>query len=826
MASGLVRSIVAVGTVLVMVAVVTATGAAGEEEGVHDTVVQRPDGTISTSGSRTVSPTGRLQLPRSGRPAEHSEAREREQKAAQAQSVAANRYTTPEGPGAQLLNSRPTIPQAETPRPRRAAPEAPVVPPGQKVPDRDLREFMPQAPSDVVVTKHSLAAGPNRLHLNEPSASENRQGFFWAPYNLHVGRSLNGGSTWDFIDPAGVSQINGMSVCCHQDTIYDPSRDLTVWAVQYAASPTAGNAVRVIIFDGAQQLANLSFDFYDFTAETHCGGNDQDGDWLDRPQLALGNDNLYVAINAFRSLSAPISPGGFRCTTMLRLPIQTLKNAGLLTYSFHSEGHTDTGQFFSFTPVQGATSTMYWAHHLNNTTMRVYSWPESSTAVPTFTDVAHASYPTGSHTCTVTASGRNPCALDDDRHATGWLGEGVLGWMWDAPQGSSGLGTFTFPHVRFIRLNETTKAVLEDAAIFANNFGWLLPSVGVNGRGHIGGTIMAAGGSLEPGCVAFVDDELKSAFLPFDNYLVSFGDSSGPQNGWGLYSRTRRGGQVPNQWIGACYTYEGGTLTPWVTRFGRERDIIRPANDAFASPTNITGTLPQVRNESTANATGQFNEPQPCGIADASVWSDASVWFTWTAPATKRYQVKTVGSTYDTQLAVYTGTAIDALTPVGCHDNINPGTTSHLNFDATIGTVYRIQVDGNAGQTGNLVLTIEESDGCTPRPRVAVTTTLPGGNRLGVTITVGSQNVGNKLLTIRFGPDSHIPTPNVLLDLPGIGNDVVPSGQVLGVPGTPVTYSFFVRRQTAGVTATVPFTVTDQCGEWKSFVGGGTSAGF
>jgi hypothetical protein len=33
-------------------------------------------------------------------------------------------------------------------------------------------------------------------------------------------------------------------------------------------------------------------------------------------------------------------------------------------------------------------------------------------------------------------------------------------------------------------------------------------------------------------------------------------------------------------------------------------------------------------------------------------------------------------------------------------------------------------------------------------------------------------------------------------------------------------------RQAAGQATTVPFVVTDNCGPWKSFVGGGTAAGF
>jgi hypothetical protein len=45
-------------------------------------------------------------------------------------------------------------------------------------------------------------------------------------------------------------------------------------------------------------------------------------------------------------------------------------------------------------------------------------------------------------------------------------------------------------------------------------------------------------------------------------------------------------------------------------------------------------------------------------------------------------------------------------------------------------------------------------------------------------------------------------------------------------PPTSTTASFQVVRQAGGQPTTVPFVVTDNCGPWKSFVGGGPNAGF
>ena len=53
-----------------------------------------------------------------------------------------------------------------------------------------------------------------------------------------------------------------------------------------------------------------------------------------------------------------------------------------------------------------------------------------------------------------------------------------------------------------------------------------------------------------------------------------------------------------------------------------------------------------------------------------------------------------------------------------------------------------------------------------------------------------------------------------------------PRDEGLGGVFRPCGLDLVVRRVTAGQATTVRFTVTDDCGEWQTFVGGGTAAGF
>ena len=102
---------------------------------------------------------------------------------------------------------------------------------------------------------------------------------------------------------------------------------------------------------------------------------------------------------------------------------------------------------------------------------------------------------------------------------------------------------------------------------------------------------------------------------------------------------------------------------------------------------------------------------------------------------------------------------------------------------------------------------------CSPRPPIQIAST-PGGGRLSVTVTATGQN--NQLLSLQFTR-----TTNAVVDVAG---QTGRSGAfTVNLPGTSATSSFVVRRVGTG-SATVAVTVTDRCGGWSTFVGGGPGA--
>ncbi len=115
---------------------------------------------------------------------------------------------------------------------------------------------------------------------------------------------------------------------------------------------------------------------------------------------------------------------------------------------------------------------------------------------------------------------------------------------------------------------------------------------------------------------------------------------------------------------------------------------------------------------SNAGATKETGEP-----AHAGNTGGRSVWFLWRAPANNTVTVDTIGSTFDTLLAVYTGNVVSNLTLIAADDDgAGFQLNSKLAFLANAGVAYRIAVDGYNGANGGIVLnvTVDQPIVCSP----------------------------------------------------------------------------------------------------------------
>ncbi len=122
-------------------------------------------------------------------------------------------------------------------------------------------------------------------------------------------------------------------------------------------------------------------------------------------------------------------------------------------------------------------------------------------------------------------------------------------------------------------------------------------------------------------------------------------------------------------------------------------------NNAFANRIRLTGSTFAVTGAST-NSNKEAVEPNHAGNRGGK-----SVWWTWTAPTSGYYTMDTFYSSFDTLLAVYTGTAMSTLKVVASNDEADAYThRSEVRFYAAAGRVYQIAVDGYEGDSGSIKL--------------------------------------------------------------------------------------------------------------------------
>ncbi|MBT3913344.1 MAG: hypothetical protein HOF22_09135 [Verrucomicrobia bacterium] len=158
---------------------------------------------------------------------------------------------------------------------------------------------------------------------------------------------------------------------------------------------------------------------------------------------------------------------------------------------------------------------------------------------------------------------------------------------------------------------------------------------------------------------------------------------------------------------------EGGALPSSTMNLRVKADPIL-LGDAFDDAVTSSGSTGSYRG-SNVGATAQIGEPRHGGSA-----ANVSVWTSWAAPANGIVTYSTQGSTFDTTLAVYTGSTLDSLILQAVDADSGGYLTSNVRFNAVKGTVYHVAVDGFSGATGDVVLawTLEEAD--SPLPVITV----------------------------------------------------------------------------------------------------------
>lgn len=224
------------------------------------------------------------------------------------------------------------------------------------------------------------------------------------------------------------------------------------------------------------------------------------------------------------------------------------------------------------------------------------------------------------------------------------------------------------------------------------------------------------------------------------------------------------------------------------------------ATDTFPGET-ISGSGSVSR--SNAGATAETGEPTPNG--NTAFQPLNTMWYTWTAASAGTLVVQTcsaAGTTFDTVLGAYTGSAVNALTQIaanddttGCPVSVNANFGSRVTIQVSQGTVYRIQVDGYSNATGTFLLQYA----FTPAAINVVVTdnsATEGGGTAAFTLSLATQPSANTTVTVAPDPSGQCTFAPTTLTFTTANfataqtvtatavNDVVPEGTHSCSPGS------------------------------------------
>jgi len=397
--------------------------------------------------------------------------------------------------------------------------------------------------------------------------------------NVFASFSTDGGASFTFVNPFTQFPTLDGGLCCDQTVIYDPTRDLMIWQLQYDFSSTTGKGSYRTAFANPGSVASGGWCVYEWNPGDFGFPS---GRSLDRPEVALSSNFVWYSANIYTEPDAK-----FERSVMWRIRLDPPVTCDSRAFEFF----LGVPAQFHFTPVQGATDTMYWANLQTFPTadsIRIYQWAEAD-STPSSTDVAISLWPNARPRLCPGPDVLNWCRAADKRQASGWIANGVIGFMWSASQGTGALGDFPFPYVHVARFNASTTPTLIDEPIIWNSGGaWIYPNVGVNDRGAIAGTLYFGGGVYFPYLTALILDDLTTAAPPPWEIYGFVASTGAGDDRWGDYYSSRRNGSNGNTWVISGQAVNAGVREAWYVWMGRSRDA--PLTE-MTSP-GVQGTSP------------------------------------------------------------------------------------------------------------------------------------------------------------------------------------------------------------------------------------------
>lgn len=383
----------------------------------------------------------------------------------------------------------------------------------------------------------------------------------FATGNWWAAVSQDGGQTFKYISPYAQFTASFGGFCCDQWVVYDSSRDVFIWYLQYIASGATGpgkNLFRIAVGRPSDVIKGTWWT-YDFTSADNT-------EW-DYPDLWLGNDYLYITTNR-----GTYNAGSVNTSFVFRMPLDALSTGAGFGYGFVDLGASGIAANLSWKGARGNRDTMYMAAHVTTSQIRIMRWPENSGSL-SWNDVnLSAAWPNAARVCPVPTGG-NWCGFDDGRIKAGWMGRGLIGFMWNASAG----GAFTYPYLEAVQVQESDRTYVDRPYSFGILGAHQYAAAAPNMRGDVGMVGHYSSASYYPYLyVAINDDFTRDAGQRWEYYWVRTSTQGPTANRWGDYFSVTAHQPTGLAWLASGNTMQGcsgvGCKETQYMVFGRERD--------------------------------------------------------------------------------------------------------------------------------------------------------------------------------------------------------------------------------------------------------------
>jgi hypothetical protein len=192
---------------------------------------------------------------------------------------------------------------------------------------------------------------------------------------------------------------------------------------------------------------------------------------------------------------------------------------------------------------------MHFGSHNALSQIRVFDWPDASASL-TWKDVNVRAWTGGPYSSQPAPGGVNWLGRIDPRITGAWVGAGLIGFMWTASQDAN----HPFPFIRVCRMNETTKALVDEPDVWSNIAAWAYPAAAPNNTGQVGISAFYGGGTRHPGHVVGV----RTA-TAWDTVLTAISTNDPASPAWGDYLSCLMHNPTASHWVASGYTQQGGS---------------------------------------------------------------------------------------------------------------------------------------------------------------------------------------------------------------------------------------------------------------------------